>query len=156
MCPLPSNIEVILLGIPSAAVMEFCPVTGDKSNPHVRTNLYTTPNTRTLTNMSTNAVITFAKALSPVSEGSTGLELGWLHLRLFPAKPRAKAGKARLCVNVSLCNDSDRLYGPTLPLVAALSSAYSRSRASSNEYRAVIVELRRRSRSCCSHGSEVL
>lgn len=56
------------------------------------------------------------------------------------AKPRAKAGKAKLCVNVNLCRLSLSEYGPTLPLAAALKMAYSRSSASKSEYRAVIVE----------------
>lgn len=50
------------------------------------------------------------------------------------AKPRASAGKARLCVNVSLCKLSLSEYGPTLPRAAALKRAYSRSRASKREY----------------------
>lgn len=73
----------------------------DKSNPHVLTNLYTTANTMTLTNMRTSAVTIFANAFKPESGGSSGAVRTW-ELRRFPARPRASAGKARLCVNVNL------------------------------------------------------
>lgn len=119
---------------------------GANSNPHVLTNLYTTANTNTLTNTKTKAVTTFANAFKPLSDGSSGLLLLLLlfcceRLRLL-AKPRANAGNAKLCVNVNLCKLSLSEYGPTLPRAAALNKAYSKSKASNNEYRAVIVDER--------------
>lgn len=85
--------------------LEFLPIMnllflappGARSNPHVLTNLYTTANTRTLTNTNTRTVTTLAKAFTPFSVLSRGrvLALCWERLRL-PAKPRARAGKARL------------------------------------------------------------
>ncbi|KOX73148.1 Adenylate cyclase type 3 [Melipona quadrifasciata] len=78
---------------------------GTSSHPHVLTNLYTTPNTSTLTRTNTSAVTTFANAFSPLSVCCCGLLVGTL---CFEARPRASAGNARLCVNVSLCRDSDR------------------------------------------------
>lgn len=93
--------------------------------------------------------MTFAKALSPDSPVSGGRTL-WPGAALprLPARPRASAGNAKLCVKVNLCRDSDKEYGPTLPLAAALSKAYSRSSASNSEYLAVMVELLRLW-SCC-------
>lgn len=63
------------------------------------------------------------------------VEFGWPIRRcLFAvAKPRASAGNANDCVNVSLCSDSLSEYGPTDPLAAARNSAHSRSSASNNE-----------------------
>lgn len=91
------------------------------------------------------AVITLANVLKPDSFGFNGRDVLWSAERLrFVASPRAKAGKANDCVNVSLCNDSLNEYGPTDPRAAARNSAYSRSSASNNEYRAVIVEDLRR------------
>lgn len=93
--------------------------------------------------------MTLAKAFKPDSPWSGGRALcpGAL-LPLFPANPLAKAGNAKLWVKVSLCKDSDREYGPTLPLAAALNKAYSRSRASNREYLAVIVDDRLLSFGC--------
>lgn len=122
---------------------------GARSNPHVLTNLYTTPNTSTLTRTSTRVVVTLAKALSPDSPVSGGRTLcPGAALPRLPARPRARAGNAKLCVKVNLCSDSDKEYGPTLPLAAALSKAYSKSSASNSEYLAVMVELLRLW-SCC-------
>lgn len=123
----------------------LAPPPGARSKPHVLTNLYTTANTNTLTNTNTNAVTTFANAFKPLSVASNGLLLLFCceRLRLL-AKPRANAGNAKLCVNVNLCKLSLNEYGPTLPLAAALSNAYSRSSASKSEYRAVILEERLR------------
>lgn len=91
------------------------------------------------------AVITLANVLNPDSFGFNGRDVLWsADRRRFVASPRAKAGKANDCVKVSLCNDSLKEYGPTLPRAAALKRAYSRSSASNNEYLAVIVEDRRR------------
>lgn len=107
---------------------------GARSKPHVLTNLYTTAKTNTLTNTNTRAVITFAKAFKPVSVGSNGLLLLFCcDLRLLLANPLASAGNAKLCVNVNLCKLSLREYGPTLPLAAARSRAYSKSKASKRE-----------------------
>ena len=115
--------------------LEYRDPMGASNNPHVLTNLYTTANTKTLTKTNTSAVITLAKAFKPFSEESRGrlLLFCWERLRLL-ARPLARAGKARLCVKVSLCRLSLREYGPTLPRAAALSKAYSKSRASKREY----------------------
>lgn len=106
------------------------------------------------------AVITLANVLKPDSFGFNGREVLWsAERRRFVASPRANAGKAKDCVNVSLCNDSLNEYGPTDPRAAARNSAYSRSSASNNEYLAVIVDDLRRLwsiRSVCSQGSESL
>lgn len=56
------------------------------------------------------------------------------------AKPRARAGNAKLWVKVNLCRLSLSEYGPTLPLAAALNKAYSKSNASKSEYLAVMVD----------------
>lgn len=91
------------------------------------------------------AVITLANVLKPDSFGFNGRDVLWSAERLrFVASPRAKAGKANDCVNVSLCNDSLNEYGPTEPRAAARNRAYSKSSASNREYRAVIVEDLRR------------
>lgn len=121
---------------------------GARSNPHVRTYLYTTRNTRKLTITRTQAVTTLANVFRPDSFGLSGrVELCSVEARRFEANPRANAGKASDWVKVSLWSDSLREYGPTEPRAAARSRAYSRSRASNRERRAVIVEARRWSRS---------
>uniref|UniRef100_A0A182NW99 Uncharacterized protein n=1 Tax=Anopheles dirus TaxID=7168 RepID=A0A182NW99_9DIPT len=150
-----------------AMVVVACTVAtsvGARSNPHVRTYLYTTRNTRKLTITSTHAVTTFANVFRPDSFGLSGRdELCSVEFRRLVARPRASAGKASDWVKVSLCSDSLREYGPTEPRAAARSSAYSRSRASNSDNRAVIVEARRwsssglsLSRSGRSQGSDEL
>lgn len=90
--------------------------------------------TRKLTSTKTQAVTNFANRFKLDSLGSSGRCCGWsTDRRRLLVMLRASAGKAKDCVKVSLCKDSDSEYGPTLPLAAALSNAYSKSNASSNE-----------------------
>lgn len=113
----------------SCAVIKF--LSGTSNHPHVLTNLYTIPNTRTLTSINTIAVTTFAKAFNPLSECCWGCLVGTF---CFNASPRANAGKARLWVKVNLWRESENEYGPTEPLAAARKSAYSKSKASKTLY----------------------
>jgi len=83
-----------------------------------------------LTNISTIAVTTFAMVFNPLSVGCWDL----VDILCLAARLRARAGKAKLCVKVSLWRDSDKEYGPTEPRAAALSKAYSKSRASNVLY----------------------
>lgn len=86
------------------------PGDGGNSKPHVRTYLYTKPNTRILMSTRMSAVATFAQIFNPESLGSKGLRvLLWEDERRLLASPRANAGKAKLWVKVSLCKDSDKL-----------------------------------------------
>lgn len=64
--------------------------------------------TRKLTRTKTQAVTNFASRFKLDSFGSSGRCCGWStdRLRLLVIL-RANAGKARDCVKVSLCNDSD-------------------------------------------------
>lgn len=71
------------------------------------------------------AVKIFANMFKPDSCGFSGRdELSCADRRRLVARPRANAGNANDWVNVSLCNDSLKEYGPTEPLAAARSSAY--------------------------------
>lgn len=79
-------------------------------------------------------VIIFATAFKPLSVASARLEERTWDGRRLPAKPLAKAGNAKLWVNVSLWIDWDKLLWPILLRVAARSKAYSRSSASNREY----------------------
>lgn len=61
--------------------------------------------------------------------------------RRLVASFRASSGNASVCVNVSLCSESDRLCIPTLPRVWRFANSGS---AVASEYRPVHVELLRR------------
>lgn len=83
---------------------------------------------------STTAVTTLANVFRPDSFGFRGRDEFWVaDLRRLLARPRAKAGNASDCVKVNLCRDSLNEYGPTDPRAAALSNAYSKSKASNSE-----------------------
>ncbi len=125
----------------------MCP-NWDTSKPHVFTYLNTIPNIRRLTTSNTITVINFATAVGPVSVEFCLLKVVTRE-HLFPASPLARAGNARLWVNVSLCIECDKLLCPMLLRVAALKSAYSKSKASNNEYLVITLLLRR-----LSQGSE--
>lgn len=102
--------------------------------------------TKTLTTNRTTAVITLANVFKRDSCECDGrVEFCCPVRRCLVAKPRANAGNANDCVNVSLCNDSLNEYGPTEPRAAARNNAHSKSNASNNEYRLVMVDDRRRS-----------
>lgn len=154
----PDVLLILLVNLPPSIETLF--IVGVRSKPHVRTNLYTTRNTKKLTTTKTIAVIIFANVFKPDSCGFNGrVELCSAERLRFVAKPRANAGNANDCVNVNLCNDSLNEYGPTDPRAAARNNAYSKSKASNNEYRVVIVDERRRPSFCrsgCNHGSDDL
>jgi len=118
----------------NSSVWLTCPTGWDTSKPHVLTYLNTIPNTRRLTTNKMITVIIFATAFRPLSVASALLEDRIWDGRRLPAKPLAKAGNAKLWVNVSLWMDCDKLLWPILLRVAALSKAYSRSSASNSEY----------------------
>lgn len=110
---------------------------GTSSHAHVLTNLYTIPNTKTLTSIKTNAVTTLAKTCKPSSDGCCGRLVDKF---CFEASPCTNPGNARLWVNVNLCRDSDNEYGPTESLAAARKRAYSKSSASNMLYLRIIIQ----------------
>lgn len=102
--------------------------------------------TKKLIATSTRAVAIFAHVLRPDSFGLRGRAVSCVgEHRRFVAIFRAKFGNARDWVNVSLCTDPVREYGPTLPRAAARKRAYSKSKASKSERRPDIPDDRRRS-----------
>lgn len=88
-----------------------------------------------LTINNTTAVMTLANVFNSDSCELVGRVFCWPVRRCFVANPLARAGNARDCVNVNLCNDSLNEYGPTEPRAAARSSAHSKSSASNNDKR---------------------
>ncbi len=132
-----SGISVELLG--KGVNRTSLSVVGARSKPQVLVNLYTTKNTKKLTITKTQAVTTFANVFNPDSFGSNGLRKCSTDRRRLVVMLLASAGNANDCVNVNLWMEPLSEYGPTEPRAAALSRAYSKSRASNSDSLPVIV-----------------